>query len=174
MTLIPNVFPKIRTAKDVVRKISKKARFRTQFNSEHTKVSQTLLKLALLNFYHLFSSLWRKWNWKMSLLMISEILKLFINILTADYKHYICNKHNLQQFVQMQLSEKKKSLWMFSFISEMYIQLLNILRKRWHSYLMHFWNEGLRKAWLDKCLKSPLSEQQSTVNMLKGPKHCWN
>ena len=46
----------------------------------------------------------------MSLLMISEILKLFINILTADYKHYICNEHNLQQFVQMQLSEKKKSL----------------------------------------------------------------
>ena len=28
--------------------------------------------------------------------------------------------------------------------------------------------------WLDKCLKSPVSEHPSKVNMLKGPKHCLN
>ena len=28
--------------------------------------------------------------------------------------------------------------------------------------------------WLDKCLKTPVSEDFSTSNMVNGPKHCWN
>ena len=28
------------------------------------------------------------------------------------------------------------------------------------------------KTWSDKCLKSPVSEEPSTNNMLKAPKHC--
>ena len=39
---------------------------------------------------------------------------------------------------------------------------------------MYFWTYGLRKTWLDKCLKSPVSEDPSTSNMVNGPKHCWN
>ena len=31
-----------------------------------------------------------------------------------------------------------------------------------------------KKRWLDKCLKYFFSEYYSTVNMLKGPKHCSN
>ena len=38
---------------------------------------------------------------------------------------------------------------------------------------MYFWNYGLRKAWLDNCLKSPVSEDPSTINMGNGSKHCW-
>ena len=30
------------------------------------------------------------------------------------------------------------------------------------------------KTWLDKCLKSFVSEDLSTSNMINGPKHCWN
>ena len=33
-------------------------------------------------------------------------------------------------------------------------------------------NYGLLKKWLDKCFKSPVSEDPSTRNMVKGPKHC--
>ena len=33
---------------------------------------------------------------------------------------------------------------------------------------------GLRKTWLDKCLKSPVSEGPSTSNMVNGRKYCWN
>ena len=29
------------------------------------------------------------------------------------------------------------------------------------------------KRWLDKCLKSTVSEDPSTSNMVKVPKHCW-
>ena len=30
------------------------------------------------------------------------------------------------------------------------------------------------KMWLDKCLKSPVSEHPSTSNMVNGSKHSWN
>ena len=39
---------------------------------------------------------------------------------------------------------------------------------------MLFRNDRLQKAWLLKCLKSPVSELLCTINMLEGPKHCWN
>ena len=35
-------------------------------------------------------------------------------------------------------------------------------------YLRHY---GLRKTWLDKCLKSPVLEDLWTDNMVNGPKH---
>ena len=35
---------------------------------------------------------------------------------------------------------------------------------------MDFQNYRLQKTWLDKCLKSLVSEYPSTVDMLKGPK----
>ena len=46
----------------------------------------------------------------MSLLVISEILALFVNIFTADHKYYLCNRENLQQSNQVQLSQKQKVL----------------------------------------------------------------
>ena len=39
---------------------------------------------------------------------------------------------------------------------------------------MYFRNFGLRKTWLNKSLKCPLSEDPLTSNMLKRTKHCIN
>ena len=39
---------------------------------------------------------------------------------------------------------------------------------------MYFGNYGLRKKWLEKSVKNPVSENLSTNNMLDGPKHCRN
>ena len=36
-------------------------------------------------------------------------------------------------------------------------------------YLLFY---GLRNTWLDECLKSPVSDNPLTNNMVKGPKHC--
>ena len=36
---------------------------------------------------------------------------------------------------------------------------------------MYFRIYRLYKKWLDKCLKSPVSEDHATVNMFKGFKH---
>ena len=57
MTLIAYVFQKIRTAKDVVRQMSKKPRFRTLSDSQHVKWSQTLVISVRQHFYHICSSL---------------------------------------------------------------------------------------------------------------------
>ena len=46
MTRIAYVFPKLQTAKDVVRLISKRRRTRTPFHIQHVKGSQTLVKYA--------------------------------------------------------------------------------------------------------------------------------
>ena len=54
------------------------------------------------------------------------------------------------------------------------IQFWTMSRKRWFSQLMYFWTYGLQKSWLGKCLKSPLSEDSSTSNMVNGPEGCWN
>ena len=36
---------------------------------------------------------------------------------------------------------------------------------------MYFLTDGLQKTWLDKCLKSPVSHDPSTSNMVNGTKH---
>ena len=39
---------------------------------------------------------------------------------------------------------------------------------------MCFCNDGLGRPWLDKYLKSPVSEDGSKSNMVNGLKHCSN
>ena len=36
-----------------------------------------------------------------------------------------------------------------------------------------FRNYGVRKTYLDKCLKSPVSDYTLTINVVNGPKHCF-
>ena len=47
--------------------------------------------------------------------MIHKILKLFVNTLTVNDKHYLLNRDNLTQPIQMQLSEKQKTFSQFFF-----------------------------------------------------------
>ena len=57
MTLIANVFPKLRTSKNLLRKISKEYRFRVPLDKQHGKRTQTLLKSKRRNVYHIYLSL---------------------------------------------------------------------------------------------------------------------
>ena len=47
-------------------------------------------------------------RWEKSLLVRDKILRLFVNTLTADDKHYLLNRENLTQPVQIQLFQKQK------------------------------------------------------------------
>ena len=47
--------------------------------------------------------------------MIHKILSLVVNTLTADDKHYLLNRDNLTQPIQMQLSQKQKTFSEFFF-----------------------------------------------------------
>ena len=50
--------------------------------------------------------------------MIQKILRLFINTLTVNDKHYVINRDNLPQPIQMELSQKQKlfSEFFFAFL----------------------------------------------------------
>ena len=39
---------------------------------------------------------------------------------------------------------------------------------------MHFQNYGLQKTWLDKCLRSPVSDNPLRENLVNGSNHCFD
>ena len=47
-------------------------------------------------------------HWKKSVLLINKTLRLFVNTFTVDGKHYLLNRDNLTQPIQMQLYQNKK------------------------------------------------------------------
>ena len=166
MTLIVPVFPKLQTGKDLVRQMSKKLRFRTPFDSQHVKESQRRMKSEWQYLYHIFSSPSEKSGWKMSLLLISKLLGLFVKTLTVDNKYSLGNIEILREPFQMQLSKRQTTF------SQIFAPCLiskpvfdRFEKKIWPSWLIYFRIYGLRKTWLDKCLKSPVKEHPSTVNM---------
>ena len=118
MTLIGFVFAKLRTAKDMVREMSKNPGFRTPFDSQHAKGSKRLLKIARKHFYYNFSWLWEEKR-KISLLEIFEILGLFVNTLTADDEYSLCKSENLPPQLK------------YNFLTN---------KKLFPNLLFHFWN----------------------------------
>ena len=53
MTLIADLFPKLRTPKNVVRYMSKKSRFKVLFDTKHGKRVQTLFPSEPQHRYHI-------------------------------------------------------------------------------------------------------------------------
>ena len=66
-----------------------------------------------LNLHHasfiISLSLWKKWSWKMSLSVISEILALFFSTLNTDDKYSLRSSETLRQLIQMKLSKKQNT-----------------------------------------------------------------
>ena len=86
--------------------MSKKSRFTRPSDKQHGKRSETLLKYARQHLYHIYWSLWRKFSWKKSVLVICKILEPFFNILIADDKYSFLNRDHLTPLIQMHLSNK--------------------------------------------------------------------
>ena len=53
--------------------------------------------------------------WKKSLLVIKKFLRLFVNTLLADEKHYLLKRDNLTQPIEIELSQKQKTFFQFFF-----------------------------------------------------------
>ena len=70
----------------------KKSHLRTLMDSQHVKGSERLLKSARQYFVRFFRSLWKKISSKNSVLVVSQILRLFVNILTPDDKYFVSVK----------------------------------------------------------------------------------
>ena len=59
MSLIPDLFAKLRTLENVVRYMSKKSRFKGPFEEQHGKRVQTLLRSGQQHRYHIYWSFGR-------------------------------------------------------------------------------------------------------------------
>ena len=134
-----------------------------------------MLKSERQQLYHIDWSLWRQSSLKKSTLVIWKILWLLFDPLTVDDKYALLNRGNLLQHFQIQLSHKRKIFSKFSFaFSKFRFNFKHFQNKRWLSWLMYFWTYALQYTWLGKCLKSLVSEDHSTSNMVNGPKNSRN
>ena len=115
MNLIANVFPKLRTSKNVVRSISKQNRSRVPLEKQRSNWEKTLLKSERRHVYHIYWSLWKKLRLKKFLLVICNIFRLFVNTFTAYDKYSVLNREYLKQPNQMQLSIKTKDFFSIFF-----------------------------------------------------------
>ena len=102
--VIANVFPKLATVQGSVTPLTNKRRLKTSFNSQHVKRFKTLVKSSWEHFYHIFSSFWGEIIRKISPWLKFEIIGLFVNTWTADYKCPVPDFENLPFPIQIQLS----------------------------------------------------------------------
>ena len=109
MTLIAYLFLRVRPAKNVVRYMCKKSRFRLTVQKEHRKRVSTLFKSDGQILYHIYWSTGRRFSCKNSLLVICKSLRLFVNTVSAVDKCSLPNRDNLMQPIHMQLFQKLKT-----------------------------------------------------------------
>ena len=107
--VIGNVFPKLTTVQGLVTPLTIQRPCKTSFNSQHVKPVQTLVKASWELFYHIFPSLWGQIIWKLSPWLKFEIIALFVNTWTSDYKCPVTDCENLPFPIQIQLSSKQKT-----------------------------------------------------------------
>ena len=93
----------------------KKPSFRGSLDRQHRKWVETLLQSEWQHLYNIYKTLCRWVHWKKSLLVIHKILSHFVNAFTANDKHYLLNRGNLAQRIQMHISQKQKTFSQFSF-----------------------------------------------------------
>ena len=113
-------------------------------------------------------------HWSKSLLVIHKTLRLFVNTLTVHDKHYLFNRHNLTQPIQVKLSQKRKTFCQFSFaFLKSILNFKHLLKKD----DLHSWslsgNTCSAKIWLHKCLKSRVSEDPQTDSAPNLSKQCY-
>ena len=94
--------------------MSKNSRFIGQFDKQHGKRSQELLKSASQHLDQIHRSLPRKLSWKESLLLTWQILRLLVTTLAAYKKFLVLHRDNLTIPIQMQLSQRQKTFSEFS------------------------------------------------------------
>ena len=101
--------------KDVATSTCKRSCFRTPFGNEGVNGFQRLLKSARHHYYLLLSSIRGKLSYKKSPSVWCEILRLFVDALTADDKYSDTNMQNFRQQFQTPLSQKQKTFsWTFN------------------------------------------------------------
>ena len=106
--------------------LSKKRLFRIRVDSQHVKASHILAKSSRECFYHIFSLFSVKLIWKMSPLVLGQILGLLLDILGAYDKYPVQDCENLPLPIW-----KRKQLFGIFLLHFFHLhQILNILEEK--------------------------------------------
>ena len=92
---------------------SKRSSFSTPFGKQPVNGFETLLKTVRHHYFSIFPRIRDKLSWKRSVLVISEIFRLFVNTLTPDDKYSRRYIQIFWQEFQTILSEKRKTFFTF-------------------------------------------------------------
>ena len=87
ISLIALVLQNLLTAKQLATKMSKRPSFMQHFGRQHVNRSQTLRRSTRSQFHTTPPLISDRGSRKMLVLVRSEILEMFVNTLTADYKY---------------------------------------------------------------------------------------
>ena len=152
--------------------MSKRSCCRTSFGNERVNGFQTLLRSARHHYQPTFPSIRDKLSWKRSPLVISEILKLFVNTLTAGDKYSRRNMKKFPQQVQTTLSQKEKTFSGFFFAFLKFAGNVEDFEKK-ASILASLFPKLLNpKEVVTLGLKGLSGERNSVINALTGSQHC--
>ena len=88
INLIALVLQNLLTAKELAPKMSKRPSFMQHFGRQHVNRSQTLRRSAQRQFHTTLLLISDRGSRKMLDLVRSEMLEMFVNTLTADYKYF--------------------------------------------------------------------------------------
>ena len=102
----------------------------------------------------------------------AKIMLLLVNTLAANENYPVLNRDNLTIPIQMQFSQKQNTFsYFFAAFLKGAINFKYVVKKM---TVIDFVFPKLRtpNIWSDKCLKSPISDNPSTSNMVKLTKHC--
>ena len=102
--VIANVFRKLATVQGLVTPLTIQRRLKTSFYSQQVKRFQRQVKSSWEHVYDIFWSLWGEIIWKISTWLKFDIIRLFANTWTADYKYPVPDCENLPFPIQIQLS----------------------------------------------------------------------
>ena len=153
--------------------MSKTSRFREPFNKQHRKRAQALMKSSPHHLYDIDWSLPSQLNWKKSLLLTYQILGLLVNTFPVDGKYPVLSKLNLKILIQMQLSQKWNTF--SQFVAAFLQSKLNFeyFEKKYDPSRFSISEVTDSENVVRQYLKSPISEDPSTSNMVNVSKHCW-
>ena len=109
VSILAWLFLKLLTAKELVTEKSKRSCFWIPFGNQRVNGFQTLLKSARHHYFRTFAWIRDKLSSKKPVLVWSEILRLFVNTLTADGKYFCRNMQNFQKQLQTPLCQKENN-----------------------------------------------------------------
>ena len=174
MTPIAHLFLRLQPAKNVVRYMCKKSRFRLPLKKEDGKRVSTMFKSQRQHMRHIYYSKGRQLSCKKSLLYICQRLRLFVNTMSTVGKCSLPNRENLMQPIHMQLSQKLRTFPSFILHFRNFGQIFDFFRKKMTLIAYLFLRLRPANSVLRYMCKSPTSDYCYKRNRENGSQLCSN